>query len=84
MKKAKCDGKVIGTQLYSYETGRCDLADGGEITVAVFESNKLRDEWVKAGKEFGGNYVTGPLWAAVADSPAGGEVFATANGGQAG
>jgi hypothetical protein len=64
MKTAGCKGKVIGTQMYSRETGRCNLASGGEVTIATFDTTKLRDEWVKFGADFGGNFATGKDWAA--------------------
>ncbi|WP_116072977.1 hypothetical protein [Asanoa ferruginea] len=68
MKTAGCKGKVIGTQLYSYETGRCQLA-GGEVTLAVFDTAENRTAWVDAGAAFGGTAVTGKGWAAVTDAP---------------
>jgi hypothetical protein len=68
MKKAGCKGKVIGTQMYSRETGRCNLASGGEITIATFNTKKLRDEWVKFGADFGGNFAIGAEWAAWAQN----------------
>jgi hypothetical protein len=69
MKRAGCKGKVIGTQLYSRETGRCNMPGGGEVTFAVFDTADLRDQWVAVGKSFGGNYAQGADWAAAADSP---------------
>lgn len=71
MTKAGCPTpKVIGTQLYSYETGRCTIGKDDEITVAVFDTNQMREEWIKFAKQFGGNYVIGPGWGAVsAGSP---------------
>ncbi|WP_238005551.1 hypothetical protein KZZ52_42395 [Dactylosporangium sp. AC04546] len=66
MTQMGCTGKVIDTQLFSKETGRCMLGDD-EVTIAVFDTPQLRDEWVKAGKQFGGNYVVGPNWAAGMD-----------------
>ncbi|MDM4721144.1 hypothetical protein QTQ03_16625 [Micromonospora sp. WMMA1363] len=68
MDRAGCDGSVIGTQLYSYETGRCDLG-GSTVTIAVFESEQQRDEWVRVGGEFGGTVVVGGGWAAFAEHP---------------
>lgn len=69
MKKLGCgNAKVIGTQLYSKETGRC-TGSAGDVTVAVFETEQLRDEWVKAGSQFGGNVVVGDGWAVFAEGP---------------
>lgn len=62
--RAGCNnGTVIDTQLYSYETGRCTL-NGVEVTVAVFDSDQLRDRWLEAGQQFGGSFVSGNGWAA--------------------
>jgi hypothetical protein len=65
MNRAGCKGSVIGTQLYSYETGRCDLG-GAQTTIAVFDTDALRDKWIKAGKDMGlgGTIVAGSGWAA--------------------
>lgn len=80
MAKAGCKGEVIGTQLYSYETGRCMLA-GGEATIAVFDTAQLRDEWVKAGQGLGGTIVAGDGWAAWLEKGTGADQLATALGG---
>jgi hypothetical protein len=78
MVKAGCaTPAVIGTQLYSYETGRCTIGKDSEITVAVFDTDALRDQWVTAGRSFGGNLVVGPGWALAAGSP---DVAATVAG----
>jgi hypothetical protein len=69
LKKTGCKGKVIGTQMYSRETGRCTMPAGGEVTFALFDTNALRDQWVDFGKQYGGNYVVGAGWAAAADDP---------------
>lgn len=69
MKQLGCaNAAVIGTQLYSRETGRCTAA-GGSITIASFESTRLRDQWVAAGKQFGGSIVVGDGWALFAEGP---------------
>lgn len=68
LKKAGCKSpKVIGTQLYSYETGECKVGRY-ELAIAVFDNDKLRDEWVKFGKNYGGNYAIGEGWAVYSDS----------------
>lgn len=63
-----CDGGVIETQLYSKETGRCKLG-AAEITIATFGGDALRDQWLDFGRQIGGNYVSGPGWAAAASTP---------------
>jgi hypothetical protein len=68
MTRAGCTGKVIGTQLFARETGRCTL-DGAEVTLATFTSDVLRNQWVTAAKSYGGTFVTGHLWAAMCDRP---------------
>lgn len=81
MTKAGCKGAVIGTQLYSTETGRCTLS-GTEVTIGVFDTAALRDEWVKAAKQFGGSYVTGEGWAARLDKADGVDTLAQLLGGK--
>jgi hypothetical protein len=81
MTKASCDGKVIGTQLYSYETGRCDL-HGTTVTIAVFDSDRNRDAWTDAAHQFGGTAVTGPGWAASVEKPDAADTLAKALGGR--
>lgn len=78
MSAAHCTGKVIGTQLYTVETGRCTMP-GGEVTVAAFSTNTLRDQWLKAGAAFGGTPVHGDRWAAIADGPDDAPAFAASN-----
>jgi hypothetical protein len=69
MRIGGCRGQAIGTQLYSYETGRCRL-DGVEVTIAVFDSAKLRDQWVDTGRGFGFTFAVGDgFWAAAAERP---------------
>jgi hypothetical protein len=68
MAKANCVGGVVGTQLYSYETGRCRLA-GVEVTIAVFETGELRDQWLASARQFSGTLVAGVSWAAGMDKP---------------
>lgn len=80
MARADCRGEVIETQLYSYETGRCQHA-GGEVTIAVFDSDELRDQWVAFGKSYGGSYAIGDGWAAAAESPDAAAAVAAALGG---
>jgi hypothetical protein len=69
MADAGCTGAVIGTQMFSYETGRCDL-DGGEVTIAAFDSNDLRNQWTESASAYGGTFVQGDRWAAMVGSPA--------------
>ncbi len=68
MEKAKCVGGVIGTQLYSYETGRCEIA-GVKVIIAVFETGELRDQWLASARQFSGTLVAGVGWAAAMDKP---------------
>jgi hypothetical protein len=68
MADAGCTGAVIGTQMFSYETGRCML-DGGEVTIAAFDSNDLRDQWIESASQYGGTFVRGERWAAMVDRP---------------
>lgn len=75
MRTAGCRGAVIETQLYSYETGRCRLPNGAEITIAVFDSRKLRTQWLDVAKSFGGNPVAGDGWAAIAATPGAADVL---------
>lgn len=82
MTRAGCPGNVIDTQLYSYETGRCQHPAGGEVTVAVFDTDALRDQWVEVGRGFGGTIVVGDGWAAGVDRPDAAEQLATALGGR--
>lgn len=63
-----CDGGPIETQLYARETGRCQL-DGGEVTIATFDTPDLRDEWTGFVRDLGGNLVAGDSWAAWVGSP---------------
>lgn len=81
MRRAGCDGQVIGTQLYSKETGRCTLA-GAEVTIAVFDTDALRDQWVDFARQYGGNLVTGAGWAAGAGNPDAAVAVARRLGGQ--
>ncbi len=81
MAKANCVGKVIGTQLYTYETGRCDLA-GTEVTIGVFDSQQLRDQWASGVKDLGGTMVVGTGWAAWVMKPDTATTLATALGGR--
>ena len=75
MAQAVCVGGVIGTQQYSYETGRCQFG-GDEVTIAVFDTNDLRDQWIAASRTFGGNFVAGPGWAAGMNKPDAARVLA--------
>lgn len=68
MRSAGCRGAIIGTQLYSYETGRCKVGSA-EITIAVFDTPNLRDRWLVVARSFGGNPVVGDGWAAIAETP---------------
>lgn len=68
MTRAGCRGSVIGTQLYSRETGRC-MFHGHEVTIAAFATNVLRDQWVDFGRQLGAVMVEGELWAAAVDGP---------------
>ncbi|WP_032723442.1 hypothetical protein [Salinispora arenicola] len=68
MDQAGCDGSVVETQLYSYETGHCTLG-GSDVTIAVFKSDSQRDEWIAVGGEFGGTVVSGSGWAAISEHP---------------
>lgn len=68
MTRAGCDGAVIGTQLYSRETGRCALG-AATVTIAVFDTDELRDQWINYGRQYGGTFVRGPRWAAGLDAP---------------
>lgn len=82
MNKAGCkSAKVIGTQLYSKETGRC-MIGSTEVTWAIFDTDKLRDEWITFGKQYGGNYVAGAGWAAAADSRSAAKAVAGKLGGK--
>lgn len=81
MAKIGCDGEVIGTQLFSRETGRCYLGKR-EITIAAFDSNSLRDQWVGMGVDFGGNFAVGDLWAAWTETPDLAQHVATKLGGK--
>ncbi|WP_203911279.1 hypothetical protein [Rhizocola hellebori] len=81
MAKAGCKGTIIGTQLYSFETGRCTLS-GVEVTIAAFDTATLRDDWVKAAKQFGGSYVTGQGWAARVEQADTAETLARLLGGK--
>ncbi|HEX7038672.1 MAG TPA: hypothetical protein VF202_01005 [Trueperaceae bacterium] len=83
MQQLGCDGEVIGTQLYSRETGRCMLGKH-ELTVAVFESDQLRDQWTDAARQFGGNIAVGNGWAVWAESPDGAAAAAKKLNGQRG
>jgi hypothetical protein len=80
MSKAGCKGGLIGTQLYSRETGRCQYR-GTEVTIAAFESNELRDRWVEFGRQFGATMVTGERWAAGVGGPDQAKALAVALGG---
>jgi len=82
MNRAGCRGGVIGTQLYSTETGRCNLPGGAEVTLATFTSDQLRDQWVTTAKEYGGSFARGPGWAAMASSPSAAATVASKLGGQ--
>jgi len=75
MSQAGCPGKIVGTQLYARETGRCTLGRT-EVTVATFTDDQLRDQWVSAAKQYGGTFVVGDRWAAMADSPDAARVLA--------
>ncbi|ADP83224.1 hypothetical protein [Pseudofrankia inefficax] len=79
MAKAGCQGRVIDPQLYSREVGRCTLA-GQEVTVATFDDNAKRDQWVSFGEGLGMTAKTGDRWAAGSIGAAGAETFATAIG----
>ncbi|WP_148217353.1 hypothetical protein [Salinispora tropica] len=68
MDQAGCDGSVVETQLYSYETGHCTLG-GSDVTIAVFRTDSQRDEWISVGGEFGGTVVSGSGWAAISEHP---------------
>lgn len=68
MAAAGCQGSVIGTQLYSRETGRCTIG-ANEITIAAFTDHTLRDQWVDASRQLGGSLITGDGWAAWCTSP---------------
>lgn len=82
MKTLGCKGAaVIGTQMYSKETGRC-TGSAGSITVAVFASDDLRDQWVSFGSQFGGNVVVGEGWALHAEGPDDAAAAATKLGGR--
>jgi hypothetical protein len=81
MAQAACGGGVIGTQLYSYETGRCQFG-GEEVTIAVFETADLRDQWIAASRTFGGHFVAGPGWAAGTNKPDAARVLANVLHGQ--
>jgi hypothetical protein len=81
MAKANCVGGIIGTQLYSYETGRCVLA-GVQVTIAVFETGELRDQWLASARQFNGTLVAGVGWAAGMQKPDPAPQLAAALGGQ--
>lgn len=81
MRRAGCAGSVIGQQLYSRETGRCTYR-GVQVTMAVFETNELRDQWVSAARQFGGTFARGQLWAAMVGGPDQARALATALDGQ--
>jgi len=81
MAKAGCKGKVIGTQLYTYETGRCDLG-GTEVTIGVFDTQQLRDQWADGVKNLGGTMVVGTGWAAWVMKPDAATTLASALDGQ--
>jgi hypothetical protein len=81
MKKANCVGGVIGTQLHSYETGRCRLA-GIEVTIAVFETGEQRDQWLASARQFDGTLVAGVGWAAGMNRPDAAPLLVSALGGQ--
>lgn len=68
MTKAGCDGALIGTQLYSRETGRCTY-QGATVTIAAFDNDELRDRWLEFGRQYGGTFVVGRNWAAGLDKP---------------
>jgi len=75
--------EIIGTQLYSKETGRCTIGKDDSVTFAVFASDQLRDEWVKFGASFGGNFAAGSGWAVYTTSPDVAQAVAVALGGKA-
>jgi hypothetical protein len=62
MAELECDGEVIGTQLYTRETGRCMLADVS-VVIAVFDSAAMRDRWLAVTGRFDGYLVAGDVWA---------------------
>lgn len=69
MQRAGCtEGKTAQTELYARETGDCMV--GGEfVSFSTFASNELRDQWVKAGAQFGGPpLVLGDGWLAYTES----------------
>lgn len=80
MARANCTGSVIETQLFAYETGRCNVA-AGEVTLAVFDTDALRDQWIAAGRGYGGTFVVGPGWAAGSFSPDAATALAASLGG---
>jgi hypothetical protein len=77
MAKANCVGGLIGTQLYSYETGRCRL-NGVEVTIAVFENGEMRDQWLASARQFSNTLVAGVSWAAGMDRPDAAPILAAA------
>lgn len=77
MKQAGCKGKVIDTQLYSRETGRCKLG-GAEVTVATFDTPALRSQWVRSVRELGGTSHIGDGWAVWSPNRAAASNFAAA------
>lgn len=77
MDSAGCEGEIIPPQLFSHETGRCEL-DGHEVTVATFASNEQRDHWVEIAQEVGSTVVVGDRWAVSGFGAAGPEAFAEA------
>lgn len=83
MSKAGCTGsKVTQTELYARETGDCKV--GGEfVSFSTFASTELRDQWVKAGAQFGGPpLVLGDTWLAYSESASARSSVASALGGK--
>lgn len=57
-------------ELFTRDGWRCTVADGDTVTAHTFSDNGLRDKWIEAAKQYGGNFVSGDKWAVTADSPA--------------
>jgi hypothetical protein len=60
-----CTYEGGSTEVYVKEGGPC-----GGWTLYTFGDNTARDNWVKAAKGFGGNFLEGDRWVVSADTAA--------------
>jgi hypothetical protein len=67
MRKLQCmDIQQIETQPHARETGQCRLV-GHRVTIAVFDNDQARDEWVTMSQPLGEYFAVGSRWAAYTD-----------------